>query len=85
MHELLQEYGIQDKLGWFQSDNTGNNDTMLKHLNQAIRMAGGEGFDVETRRLRCLGHILNLAVKLLLFNGNVTAVSKELQEIIAQT
>jgi hypothetical protein len=84
MHELLQEYGIQDKLGWFQADNAGNNDKMLKHLDQAIRMAGGEGFDVEARRLRCLGHILNLAVKLLLFNGNVTAVNKELQEIIIE-
>jgi hypothetical protein len=39
---------------------------------------GFEGFDPEQRRLRCLGHIVNLIiVKLLLFNGNVGDLSKQ--------
>ena len=83
VHDVLKEYEIENKLGWFMSDNASNNDTMLKHLSQEIQRAGGEGFNVETRRLRCMGHILNLAVKLLLFNGNVSALGKELQEIVA--
>jgi len=62
-------------------DNASNKDTMLNHLSQEIQRVGGEGFNVEARRLRCMGHILNLAVKLLLFNDNVSALGKELQEI----
>jgi hypothetical protein len=82
IYKLLQEYGIEDKVGWFQSDNASNNNTMLRHLNRAIQENGGEGFDVEERRLRCLAHTMNLAVKLLFFNGNVATMSKELQEIV---
>ena len=47
LHELLKEYGIEDKLRWFQADNAGNNDTMLRHLNNAIQEGEGVGFDVE--------------------------------------
>ena len=84
IYKLLQEYKIKDKVGWFQSDNAANIDIILQHLNWAIQEDGSEGFDIEERRLRCLAHTMNLAMKLLLFNGNVAAISKELQEIVAE-
>ena len=83
IHDLLKEYEIENKLDWFISNNASNNDKMLKHLSQEIQRAREEGFNVEARRLRCMRYILNLAMKLLLFNDNINALSKELQEIIA--
>ena len=39
-------------LGWFVLDNASNNDTTLRELAKTM------GFNVEEKRLRCMGHIL---------------------------
>jgi hypothetical protein len=80
LHEVVKEFGIDDKLGYFMADNATNNDKALRFLDKSIRDEGGIGFDVEERRLRCLGHILNLAVKILLFGGNVAALQLEMED-----
>ena len=80
LHGVAKEFGIDDKLGYFMADNATNNDKALRFLDRAIRNEGRIGFDVEERRLRCLGHILNLAVKVLLFGGNVAALEKEMED-----
>lgn len=82
IHEVVKEYGIQNKLGWFMTDNVGNNDTALEGLNELLQEEGGDGFDVEARRLRCLGHVVNLAVKLLLWNDKTADLCKDLQEVV---
>ena len=41
-----------------------------------------ENFNVEAWKLRYIEYILNLAMKFLLFNDNMSILSKELQEII---
>ena len=64
------------------SDNAENNDTALCNLNELLQKEGGQGFDIDERRLRCLGHIINLVIKLLLFNGNLTKLSKKLQQVV---
>jgi hypothetical protein len=84
IYEIAKQFGIENNLGWFVIDNATNNDTTLRYLNGPIRDDGGDGFNVEERHLCCLGHVLNLAVKLLLFNGNVSTVSKELREVIEE-
>jgi hypothetical protein len=66
------------------TDNAGNNDTALRNPNELLQEEGGQGFDIDERRLRCLGHIVNLAVKLLLFNGNLMELGKELQQVVAE-
>ena len=77
LYEVVKEFSIEDRLGYFMADNAINNDTALRFLDNAIRDEGGVGFDVEECQLRCLGHILNLTVKVLLFGGNVTALERE--------
>ena len=56
--EVIKEYEIKDKLGWFMSDNAGNNDIALRNLNELLQEEGGQGFDIDERRLRRLGHIV---------------------------
>jgi hypothetical protein len=55
----------------------------LRALDEMLQEEGFEGFNLQERRLRCLGHIINLAVKLLLFNGNVGDLGKEIKQIMA--
>src|SRR5437762_10271873 len=64
---MAKEYHIVEKLGYFMMDNATNNDKALKSLNSQIQTDGGVGFDPIETRLRCFGHIMNLAVKDLLY------------------
>ena len=77
VHIVVKEYGVMDKLGFFVMDNATNNDTALVSLNERIIEDGGEGFDPETRRLRCFAHTINLVVKELMF-GKRKAQSRKL-------
>ena len=59
---LLTRFGItQDNLGYFVLDNATNNDTTLDELAKVL------DFKVEERRLRYIGHILNLIAEAYLF------------------
>jgi hypothetical protein len=61
---FINSYGIQDKIGYFTLDNAYNNDTMLQAVAKAC------GFNAAHRRLRCNGHVINLAVQAFLFGKN---------------
>ena len=67
VYDVVKDYNIVKNLGYFMMDNAGNNDTALEELNSLIIQDGGIGFDPIERRLRCFGHIMNLAVKDLLY------------------
>ena len=56
--EVIRDYGLTgDKIGWFVLDNATSNDTCVAEILHAL----GIKDTVERRRLRCLGHIINLA------------------------
>ena len=63
--KVIQEAGLQDKLRFFTMDNHLSNDKMLRHIKEEI-----ENFDPILRRVRCYGHILNLAVQAFLFGSS---------------
>ncbi|RYP68175.1 hypothetical protein DL771_006825 [Monosporascus sp. 5C6A] len=65
--DVLDTYGIKEKIGYFTLDNAKNNDT-------AMEVIGGElGFNGAYRRGRCVGHTLNLSAKALLFGHDIEA------------
>ena len=64
---VLQRFGIgTHNLGFFVLDNATNNDTTLLELSKAL------DFDPRERRLRCMGHIINLISRAYLY-GQDTA------------
>jgi len=66
LHPVLREYGIENRLGAIISDNSDTNDKLCCEI--ASYMAGrGLSWSAESHRLRCLGHIINLAVQDFLF------------------
>jgi hypothetical protein len=75
--EVLKEYEIEDRLGYMVCDNASSNttaiDLLLYELDPTITEA-----QIKARRLRCFGHIVNLAAQSLLAGRN--AELKKAQE-----
>jgi hypothetical protein len=65
--EVIRDYDIQGNLGYFVMDNAENNDTMITSLSHSLRREFRLHYDPKHFRLRCQGHIINLAVKSFLF------------------
>src|SRR5437667_5173774 len=68
---VLTEYNIIKRIGFFVTDNAGNNDTCLEQL--AIEF----GFDKKERRLCCAPHILNRVAQSTLFGSDKEVFSNE--------
>jgi len=65
---LLKTFDITENLGFFIADNASTNDTAINHILRAVRP------DIkhpEARRVRCLGHIINLVAKAFLFSYDI--------------
>ncbi|CEJ92863.1 Putative Transposase-like protein [[Torrubiella] hemipterigena] len=65
--DVIDDWGFASKLGYFVMDNAGNNDTMIKCLSLALLRQYDIRYDPIAHRLRCQGHIINLAAKSFLF------------------
>jgi len=65
--DTLQEYGVMKKLGYIIGDNHGSNDKLCRSLSETL-IEDGMVWDPVHHRIRCLGHILNLAVQDFIFN-----------------
>ena len=70
---VIKHYGLEDRLGYFMLDNIGSNDTCVRHILMNLQ----PGVDPEQRRLRCFGHIINLAAKAFLFGKDPSAFEVE--------
>ena len=74
--QVLQEYEIEDRLGYFVLDNAESNDICIDTVLREIR-PDLNALDRSKRRLRCWGHILNLAAKAFLFGQDPDAFEIE--------
>jgi hypothetical protein len=70
MIPVLEELQIVSKLGFFICDNASNNDTCIRTL---LRQLRPDIKDPDSRRVRCLGHIINLSAKAFLFGKDPDA------------
>jgi hypothetical protein len=67
---VLVEMGIISKLGYFIADNDARNDTCIQAI---LKKHRPDIKDPNSRRARCLRHIINLAAKAFLFGKNADA------------
>lgn len=70
----LDTFGIEHRLGAITSDNASAMTTMMEQLESMLRLRKGVEWSATTNRLRCLGHVLNLAVQAFLFARDKEAV-----------
>ncbi len=71
--EIIHEYNIESRVGYFVTDNAESNDTCLDHLGIEL------GFNKQHRRLRCSGHIINLVARSILFGTDADAFEEDCQ------
>jgi hypothetical protein len=79
--EVIEEYDLQDQIGYFVTDNATNNDTaigrvldkLIPHLTPKQKQA---------RRLRCLWHVIYLAAKAFLYGKEFDAFERDTSEVI---
>ncbi|KAF6518143.1 hypothetical protein HZS61_002221 [Fusarium oxysporum f. sp. conglutinans] len=73
--EVVEEYDLRGKVGYFTMDNHDANDTMLGDIAKEI-----DGLDPAARRLRCSGHIMNLIVQAFLFRSKAKKIQEDERE-----
>ncbi|KAK3934195.1 ribonuclease H-like domain-containing protein, partial [Diplogelasinospora grovesii] len=84
--EVIETFGISKQLGYLQSDNAENNDvcisTLLRHFHPDLNPQQVTDLKL-VRRVRCVGHILNLVAKAFLEGNNkhfIKSLAPESQE-----
>jgi hypothetical protein len=63
---VLEHYELKNRIGYFVLDNISSNDLCVRAILQRLR----PDLDPKTRRLRCFGHVVNLAAKAFLFGNS---------------
>ncbi|EXU94816.1 hAT family dimerization domain protein [Metarhizium robertsii] len=71
--EVVDQYELGSKLGYFMLDNAESNDTCLETLARWFPM------DVRRRRLRCIGHVISIIVRAAIFGSNISTFEAELR------
>jgi len=73
---VLEDYGIIQKLGSIVSDNATTNDTLCRKVEERL-LEDGVQWNSAHYRLRCTGHIINLAVQAFLFQDLMETDAQE--------
>ena len=74
--KVVRKYGLSgDQIGWFVLDNATSNDTCVAEILKAL----GINDTVERRRLRCLGHVINLSAKAFFFGSDPDSFEEEIR------
>jgi hypothetical protein len=66
---VLQDYGIVRRLGSVVSDNASTNDRLCRTISLYLKEEEEIKWDPTFRRIRCIGHVINLAVQAFLFQS----------------
>lgn len=85
-HQLLllfKEYDITDRIGFFICDNDSKNDTCITYLLKKLnpRMSKRQ---MVRRRIRCMGHIINLCAQTFIIGKDAENVCKELETALRE-
>jgi hypothetical protein len=78
----LESYGIEKRLGYVTADNASANDTLCRAMEEFLSIRHGVSWDARHNRLRCLGHVLNIAVQAFLFCRNEEALDTATQRVL---
>jgi len=73
---IIKEMVSSDRLGFFMGDNAAENGTAIRAI--VAHLCPNEK-DPDSRRVRCLGHIINLAAKAFLFGQDADSFEEESQ------
>jgi hypothetical protein len=81
--EVIYDYGIEAKIGYFMADNATSNDVCVDNILCQLypKMTAKQR---QSRRLRCLGHITNLCARALLLGKRAGKALKDVEHKAAK-
>jgi hypothetical protein len=79
---IAEEFNIVGKIGYFTGDNHGSNDKMCRAISRKLEALNIQWNPVH-HRIRCNGHVVNLAVQAFLFSKDKEAVDEAIREVEA--
>lgn len=77
VYGILHEFNIHTKLYCITTDSASNNGKMMKELSKLLRKNDSIKWNGPAHHIRCLAHVINLAVKACLTNLKVAPLSEE--------
>ncbi|OAQ62549.1 ribonuclease H-like protein [Purpureocillium lilacinum] len=80
IQHVLEDYNIWNKIGFYTGDNHGSNDKLCHLLSEHLRRKG-INWEAKKQRIRCHGHVINLAVQAFLFMDSKEAAQAALEQI----
>ena len=83
VNRIIDWYEIAYKLGYFIGDNHGSNDKCCRFISRHLREQYQVNWEPTTRRIRCHGHVINLASQAFIFASDketIDAVVKEVRQ-----
>jgi hypothetical protein len=72
--QVIADYGIHSKLGWHTGDNASSNGTCLAEMESRLLSEHQVQFNAKQRRVRCIGHIINLSLQAFLLASSKEAL-----------
>jgi hypothetical protein len=69
LRPVLEEYGIETKIGALIGDNAGSNDVLCRMIGSWLSLHHQITWTATHQRIRCQGHIINLIVQAFLFSS----------------
>jgi hypothetical protein len=79
VYKVIDDFAISQKIGYFVIDNVSSNNTAVAAICARLKLKGRPS----RRRLRCIGHVINLTAKAFLF-GDEAAFKKAFDFEIGQ-
>ncbi|KID93617.1 transposase-like protein, partial [Metarhizium majus ARSEF 297] len=67
VNKIIDWYEIGHKLGYYIGDNHGSNDKCCRFISRHLREQYQVSWEPKTRRIRCHGHVINLASQAFIF------------------
>jgi hypothetical protein len=78
IHAILTHFRIANNFGHAIADNASENTACLDHLSELLHM------NLDSRRVMCMGHIINLVAQQCLWGSDVDAFEEELTNVTAE-
>jgi hypothetical protein len=78
IHAILTHFRISDNFGHAIADNASENTACLDHLSELLHI------NLDSRRIMCMGHIINLVAQQCLWGSDVDAFEEELTNVTAE-
>ena len=79
--QVLKDYELLNRISYCVGDNHGSNDKLLRKLSTRLKEEKIEArYDAQQHRIRCHGHVLNIAAQAFFFSEDKEAVNAAFKE-----